>query len=156
MTATRILLTTLAMLCGSQLVADEPARPQMSLDGQWQFKLDPQDAGVAGQWFAMEATFPDQIMVPGDVEEKTARQARIIVGQRLPGQGLVRRIVTIPSNWAGKRLWLHLGGVTAVEECYVNGRRVGSVDHYRCAVTMNQDDSTYEIQDYILSRLQPT
>jgi MoxR-like ATPase len=27
---------------------------------------------------------------------------------------------------------------------------------FRCAVTMNQDDSTYEIPDYILSRLQPT
>ena len=27
---------------------------------------------------------------------------------------------------------------------------------FRCAVTMNQDESTYEIPDYILSRLQPT
>src|SRR6187549_945865 len=27
---------------------------------------------------------------------------------------------------------------------------------FRCAVTMNDDDSTYEVPDYILSRLQPT
>jgi hypothetical protein len=27
---------------------------------------------------------------------------------------------------------------------------------FRCCVTMNQDESTYEIPDYILSRLQPT
>ena len=28
--------------------------------------------------------------------------------------------------------------------------------NFRCAVTMNQDESTFEIPDYILSRLQPT
>jgi MoxR-like ATPase len=27
---------------------------------------------------------------------------------------------------------------------------------FRCCVTMNQDESTYEVPDYILSRLQPT
>ncbi len=47
-------------------MADEPARLQLSLDGPWQFKLDPQNEGVAGQWFAREATFPDKIMVPGN------------------------------------------------------------------------------------------
>ena len=47
-----------SFLCVSvlQLTADEPTRPQLSLDGQWQFRLDPQDEGVAGQWFAREAT----------------------------------------------------------------------------------------------------
>jgi len=43
---------------------------------------------------------------------------------------------------------------------YVESIVAGVVLHahrdFRCAVTMNQDDSTYEIPDYILSRLQPT
>ena len=43
---------------------------------------------------------------------------------------------------------------------YVESIVAGIVLHahpdFRCAVTMNQDDSTYEIPDYILSRLQPT
>ncbi len=43
---------------------------------------------------------------------------------------------------------------------YVESIVAGVVIHahrdFRCAVTMNQDDSTYEIPDYILSRLQPT
>ena len=43
---------------------------------------------------------------------------------------------------------------------YVESIVAGIVIHahkdFRCAVTMNQDDSTYEIPDYILSRLQPT
>ncbi len=41
-------------------------------------------------------------------------------------------------------------------ESIVAGISVSAHPDFRCAVTMNQDDSTYEIPDYILSRLQPT
>ena len=41
-------------------------------------------------------------------------------------------------------------------ESIVAGITIGADPDFRCAVTMNQDDSTYEIPDYILSRLQPT
>jgi MoxR-like ATPase len=41
-------------------------------------------------------------------------------------------------------------------ESIVAGIRIPAHADFRCAVTMNQDDSTYEIPDYILSRLQPT
>ncbi len=41
-------------------------------------------------------------------------------------------------------------------ESIVAGITVAAHPDFRCAVTMNQDDSTYEIPDYILSRLQPT
>src|SRR4029077_7237604 len=41
-------------------------------------------------------------------------------------------------------------------ESIVAGITVPAHKDFRCAVTMNQDDSTYEIPDYILSRLQPT
>ena len=41
-------------------------------------------------------------------------------------------------------------------ESVVAGITVPAHPEFRCAVTMNQDDSTYEIPDYILSRLQPT
>ena len=41
-------------------------------------------------------------------------------------------------------------------ESVVAGITVQAHKEFRCAVTMNQDDSTYEIPDYILSRLQPT
>lgn len=43
---------------------------------------------------------------------------------------------------------------------YVESIVAGVVIHasreFRCAVTMNEDESTYEVPDYILSRLQPT
>ena len=41
-------------------------------------------------------------------------------------------------------------------ESIVAGITIGADRDFRCAVTMNQDESTYEIPDYILSRLQPT
>jgi MoxR-like ATPase len=41
-------------------------------------------------------------------------------------------------------------------ESIVAGITIRAHQDFRCAVTMNDDDSTYEIPDYILSRLQPT
>jgi hypothetical protein len=41
-------------------------------------------------------------------------------------------------------------------ESIVAGISIPAHREFRCAVTMNQDESTYEIPDYILSRLQPT
>jgi MoxR-like ATPase len=41
-------------------------------------------------------------------------------------------------------------------ESVVAGITIPAHEDFRCAVTMNDDDSTFEIPDYILSRLQPT
>src|SRR6476661_348180 len=41
-------------------------------------------------------------------------------------------------------------------ESIVAGITITAHRDFRCAVTMNQDESTYEVPDYILSRLQPT
>jgi MoxR-like ATPase len=41
-------------------------------------------------------------------------------------------------------------------ESVVAGVQVKAHQEFRCCVTMNEDASTYEVPDYILSRLQPT
>ena len=41
-------------------------------------------------------------------------------------------------------------------ESIIAGVTISAHPDFRCAVTMNEDESTYEIPDYILSRLQPT
>jgi hypothetical protein len=41
-------------------------------------------------------------------------------------------------------------------ESIVAGITIPAHAHFRCAVTMNDDESTFEVPDYILSRLQPT
>ena len=49
----------------------------------------------------------------------------------------------------------HRGGLAHIESI-VAGITVQAHPDFRCAVTMNQDESTFEIPDYILSRLQPS
>src|SRR5947199_412643 len=41
-------------------------------------------------------------------------------------------------------------------ESVVAGITIAAHPDFRCCVTMNEDESTYEVPDYILSRLQPT
>lgn len=41
-------------------------------------------------------------------------------------------------------------------ESIIAGISIPAHPEFRCCVTMNEDESTYEIPDYILSRLQPT
>ena len=41
-------------------------------------------------------------------------------------------------------------------ESMVAGVQIVAHENFRCCVTMNEDASTYEVPDYILSRLQPT
>ncbi|MCA9264074.1 MAG: MoxR family ATPase [Planctomycetales bacterium] len=41
-------------------------------------------------------------------------------------------------------------------ESIVAGITIPAHREFRCAITMNEDESTYEVPDYILSRLQPT
>lgn len=41
-------------------------------------------------------------------------------------------------------------------ESIVAGITIKAHPNFRCAVTMNEDESTFEVPDYILSRLQPT
>lgn len=41
-------------------------------------------------------------------------------------------------------------------ESIIAGITIPAHDDFRCCVTMNEDESTFEIPDYILSRLQPT
>ncbi len=41
-------------------------------------------------------------------------------------------------------------------ESIIAGIQIQAHENFRCCITMNEDASTYEIPDYILSRLQPT
>jgi len=41
-------------------------------------------------------------------------------------------------------------------ESVIAGLTIQAHPDFRCCVTMNDDESTYEVPDYILSRLQPT
>lgn len=62
-------------------------------------------------------------------------------------------------NRMNEKSWASLAPLLDHRRCVesvIAGIRVPAHADFRCAVTMNDDESTYEVPEYILSRLQPT
>lgn len=62
-------------------------------------------------------------------------------------------------NRMNEKSWASLASLLDHRRCVesiVAGLLIRAHAHFRCCVTMNEDASTYEVPDYILSRLQPT
>lgn len=62
-------------------------------------------------------------------------------------------------NRMNEKSWASLAALLDHRRCVesiVAGLLIEAHEHFRCCVTMNEDASTYEVPDYILSRLQPT
>ncbi len=62
-------------------------------------------------------------------------------------------------NRMNEKSWASLAPLLDHRRCVesiVAGIQIHAHDAFRCCVTMNEDASTYEVPDYILSRLQPT
>ena len=62
-------------------------------------------------------------------------------------------------NRMNEKSWASLASLLDHRRCVesiVAGIQIPADSNFRCCVTMNEDASTYEVPDYILSRLQPT
>ena len=62
-------------------------------------------------------------------------------------------------NRMNEKSWASLASLLdhrRLVESVVAGIQIPAHQDFRCCVTMNEDTSTYEVPDYILSRLQPT
>lgn len=62
-------------------------------------------------------------------------------------------------NRMNEKSWASLASLLDHRRCVesiVAGILIQAHENFRCCVTMNEDASTYEVPDYILSRLQPT
>lgn len=101
-----------AMLAGlvASAAADESV---LSLAGEWRFRLDPKDVGVAEKWFAVK--LDDAVRLPGTTdtnrkgvlkdERAVDRLSRVWYWK---GPAWYQRDVTIPESWKGKRITLLL------------------------------------------------
>jgi len=62
-------------------------------------------------------------------------------------------------NRMNEKSWASLASLLDHRRCVesiIAGILIDAHDDFRCCVTMNEDASTYELPDYMLSRLQPT
>jgi hypothetical protein len=112
-------------------------RRRVSLDGVWQFQLDPREAGVRERWYAEDRALPDKITVPGAWqaqgfgERKTVPASERKIGSEVGpqtqylGTAWYKRKIVVPRVWPSQRAWLKLAGVNPSAEIWVNGMRVG-------------------------------
>jgi hypothetical protein len=102
-------------------------------------------------------TRPEDLLVTPVLAEsgKIAYHASPLVSAMLRG-GVC---ILDEGNRMNEKSWASLAPVfdqRRYAESIVAGLTIPAHPDFRCAVTMNQDESTYEVPDYILSRLQPT
>ena len=102
-------------------------------------------------------TRPEDLLVTPVLAEsgKIAYHASPLVSAMLTG-GVC---VLDEGNRMNEKSWASLAPLLdhrRYAESVVAGITLPAHPDFRCAVTMNEDESTYEVPDYILSRLQPT
>jgi hypothetical protein len=97
----------------SQDPAESAARQTMSLAGTWRFALDPDDVGVAQEWFAKD--LDDTVDLPGTTDDNhkgirrdERRDDRLSRVWYWKGPAWYQREVTIPDAWKGRRVTLFL------------------------------------------------
>ena len=102
-------------------------------------------------------TRPEDLLVTPVLAEsgKIAYHASPLVSAMLTG-GVC---VLDEGNRMNEKSWASLAPLLdhrRYAESVVAGIMIPAHPDFRCCVTMNEDESTYEVPDYILSRLQPT
>lgn len=102
-------------------------------------------------------TRPEDLLVTPVLAEsgKIAYHASAVVTAMLTG-GVC---VLDEGNRMNEKSWASLAPLLdhrRVVESIVAGIQIKADADFRCCVTMNEDASTYEVPDYIMSRLQPT
>jgi beta-galactosidase len=117
----------------TQQVTPAPAdvNSQVSLDGTWDFMVDPPVDFLsrldAQKWAAIKV--PAHWEMEGFVSES--------------GLGLYRKQFEVPSGWAGKRVRLRAEAVYSSCEVWVNGRRAGSHDGGATPFEMDISDAVH-------------
>lgn len=132
----------------------------LSLRGEWEFSMPERDVpnrnGIWGNFYKKQTWASSRpIRVPGCWEaqgvgepgmgepwDPTWDHCAKPIRHKYMGEGWYRKTVTIPAAWAGKRIWLKVGGVKSIGWFWVNDRQVALVDTY-CAT------EKYEITDLV-------
>jgi beta-galactosidase len=113
-----------------------PAERRLSLGGPWQFRLDPDERGLAEHWFADPGLFYETISVPGSWqgqgfggdESETVWDFQLrarTLRATYRGTGWYGRMFRLPAEWEGERVWACFGGTFPSAEVWLNGHRLG-------------------------------
>lgn len=102
----------------------------ISLAGEWDFKLDPQNNGINERWFMN--SFFDKIALPGSTDQagygkktSSAHEDRLTREYEYEGAAWYKKTVTIPDSWAGKRIELFLERCHWETRVWIDGKEMG-------------------------------
>ncbi len=120
-----LLLLACAWIGAVAAASSGEPRARLSLDGEWQFQLDPQDAGLAASWFAHPERFTSKIAVPGAWEAQGVGEPFGVLRHHYEGAAWYARRISVPVDWRGKSVELLVGGSFTYTTAYVNGLPAG-------------------------------
>ena len=92
----------------------------LNLNGQWNFRFDPQNAGENERWFDKADSFDKKIIVPfpwGSNLSGVSNEAEI---------GWYSRQIEIPSDWNGKKVFIVFGASDWITTVWLDGRMIGT------------------------------
>jgi len=130
-----------ALACVSMTAATAADRRlHLSLDGEWRFELDRQDAGQKDSWFATPDKLTSKITVPGCWQAQGFGEPIGVLRRHYEGVAWYGRSIAVPSEWRGKKIDLIVGGAFTYTTAYVNGLPAGSHDGFSTAFRFDVTD----------------
>lgn len=100
-------------------------RPQVDLNGEWEFKIDKEAVGVTRGWPEGREAFDRTIKIPGVPQAQGIGTPNSRQKNQFLDPFWVRRKFQMPDVASGKRVWLRLGGVFPAAMVYLNGQSIG-------------------------------
>jgi hypothetical protein len=121
----------------SASVGAEEARRTLNLDGVWSFATDPEDRGEAEKWYQPATKLPAMpllgyapkangtIRVPGIWDNQGYGKESEKLHHDFAGKGWYKRTIEIPRDWAGRRVFLVITGVSRYAKTWINDQYLG-------------------------------
>jgi len=118
-----VLCIALAAAYSAAHAAD--GRATFSLDGEWEFQLDPERNGETNGWSSGDQAFSGRIGLPGSWDAQGFGEETDKLRHQFIGVGWYRKVVDIPADWNGRRIFLCLANAHRYSKTWVNGAYLG-------------------------------
>jgi hypothetical protein len=92
----------------------------LNLNGLWDFRFDPQNAGENEKWYDKADSFDRKILVPfpwGSKLSGVSNDAEI---------GWYSRKIEVPSDWNGKKVFIVFGASDWITTAWLDGKKLGT------------------------------
>ncbi len=116
----------------------------ITLDGQWEFQIDPKEEGLPKKWFDANKKFQIKTTVPGPVwaiPELGKDYPAYRWANRYEGTCWFKKRFSVDKNWATSKIWLKFGGVMPEARFWLNGKYLGYHRHVQVGFKFDITDT---------------